>query len=102
MNDSATQCDDAHIMRACFVIYVTDGKSGMNINNLGALQRSFSALPVSSTYVENLIGNTPLLAIHCHFKSERRTIFAKAEHLPVERKDEGEEGATDETRNEHG
>ena len=68
-------------MRACFVIYVTDGKSGMNINNLGALQSSFSALPVSSTYVENLIGNTPLLAIHCHFKSQRRTIFAKAEHL---------------------
>lgn len=34
-----------------------------------------------SLYVENLIGNTPLLAVHFKFKGERRTIFAKAEHL---------------------
>src|SRR3954447_1329484 len=54
----------------------------MHINNdLNRLQNSFSTLPVSSTYVDNLIGNTPLLAIHCHFKGERRTVFAKAEHL---------------------
>lgn len=53
----------------------------MNINSLGDYQSQFSALPVSSTYVENLIGNTPLLAVHFHFKGERRTIFAKAEHL---------------------
>jgi cysteine synthase len=34
-----------------------------------------------SLYVENLIGNTPLLAVHFKFRGERRTIFAKAEHL---------------------
>ena len=53
----------------------------MNINSLEDFQSHFSAIPVSSTYVENLIGNTPLLAIHFHYKGERRTIFAKAEHL---------------------
>lgn len=53
----------------------------MNANSLGDFQQSFSTLPVSSTYVESLIGNTPLLAIHCHFKGHRRTVFAKAEHL---------------------
>ena len=53
----------------------------MNTNNLADYQSHFSATPVSTSYVENLIGNTPLLAIHCHFKGERRTIFAKAEHL---------------------
>ncbi len=53
----------------------------MNINSLADYQSHFSAVPVSTSYVENLIGNTPLLAIHCHFKGERRTIFAKAEHL---------------------
>ena len=53
----------------------------MNINSLEDFQRHFSAIPVSSTYVESLIGNTPLLAIHFHYKGERRTIFAKAEHL---------------------
>ena len=53
----------------------------MNINSLEDFQSHFSAIPVSSTYVESLIGNTPLLAIHFHYKGERRTIFAKAEHL---------------------
>lgn len=53
----------------------------MNINNLSEYQSHFSALPTSSSYVENLIGNTPLLAIHFHYKGERRTVFAKAEHL---------------------
>lgn len=53
----------------------------MKINNLDAYQSHFSAVPVSSSYVENLIGNTPLLAVHFHFKGKRRTIFAKAEHL---------------------
>jgi cysteine synthase len=49
--------------------------------NLNSYQQNFSTVPVSSTYVENLIGNTPLLAIHCHFRGRRRTVFAKAEHL---------------------
>ncbi len=53
----------------------------MNTNSLAAYQNRFSAVPVSSSYVENLIGNTPLLAVHFHFRGERRTIFAKAEHL---------------------
>jgi cysteine synthase len=53
----------------------------MQINDLSSFQNHFSAVPVSSGYVENLIGNTPLLAIHLHFRGERRTIFAKAEHL---------------------
>lgn len=53
----------------------------MQINNLSEFQGHYAAVPVSSSYVENLIGNTPLLAIHCHFKGERRTVFAKAEHL---------------------
>lgn len=53
----------------------------MNTNNLADYQNHFAATPVSSSYVENLIGNTPLLAIHFHFHGKRRTIFAKAEHL---------------------
>lgn len=53
----------------------------MNINSLSDYQSHFSALPASSAYVENLIGNTPLLSIHFHYKGKRRTIFAKAEHL---------------------
>lgn len=53
----------------------------MNKNDLSAFQSTFSALPNSSSQVGNLVGNTPLLAIHCHFKGERRTVFAKAEHL---------------------
>jgi len=31
--------------------------------------------------LKSLIGNTPLLAIDLEFKGEKRTIFAKAEHL---------------------
>lgn len=53
----------------------------MNTNNLTDYQNHFAATPVSTSYVENLIGNTPLLAIHFHFHGKRRTIFAKAEHL---------------------
>ena len=53
----------------------------MGINNLHDFQESFAAIPASRKYVENLIGNTPLLAVHFHFKEQRRTIFAKAEHL---------------------
>lgn len=53
----------------------------MKINDLASFQNHFSAVPVKSGYVENLIGNTPLLAVHFHFNGERRTIFAKAEHL---------------------
>jgi cysteine synthase A len=53
----------------------------MKTNNLDEFQKHFSAVPVSSSYVENLIGNTPLLAVHFHYCGKRRTIFAKAEHL---------------------
>lgn len=53
----------------------------MNNNDLRNYQNHYAALPVSSSYVENLIGNTPLLAVHCHYKGARRTVFAKAEHL---------------------
>lgn len=53
----------------------------MNTNSLGDYQSHYSAVPSNASYVENLIGNTPLLAVHCHFKGERRTVFAKAEHL---------------------
>lgn len=53
----------------------------MNTNSLDDYQNSFSKVPISSSYVENLIGNTPLLSIHFHYKGKRRTIFAKAEHL---------------------
>lgn len=52
----------------------------MNFANLIEYQNHFAAAG-KSLYVENLIGNTPLLAIHFKFKGERRTIFAKAEHL---------------------
>lgn len=53
----------------------------MPTSKLAAFQSRFAALPASSSYVENLIGNTPLLAIHFHLDGKRRTIFAKAEHL---------------------
>jgi len=52
----------------------------MNFANLIEYQNHFASAG-KSLYVENLIGNTPLLAIHFKFKGERRTIFAKAEHL---------------------
>jgi len=53
----------------------------MNTRELSEFQGIYSAQQISPCYVENLIGNTPLLAIHCHFRGERRTVFAKAEHL---------------------
>jgi cysteine synthase A len=53
----------------------------MSASKLDRFQEKFSAVPASTHYVENLIGNTPLLAVHFHFHGERRTIFAKAEHL---------------------
>jgi cysteine synthase A len=53
----------------------------MNLNNLSDYQSSYAALPTSASYVESLIGNTPLLAVHFHYKGKRRTLFAKAEHL---------------------
>lgn len=53
----------------------------MNTNRLSDYQSRYAAVQSCSTYVENLVGNTPLLAVHCHFKGERRTVFAKAEHL---------------------
>jgi len=53
----------------------------MNINRLSEFQSHYAARASSSSYAEVLIGNTPLLAIHCHFRGKRRTVFAKAEHL---------------------
>ncbi|MBS1795957.1 MAG: cysteine synthase family protein [Acidobacteria bacterium] len=52
----------------------------MNFANLIEYQNHFASAG-KSLYVENLIGNTPLLAVHFKFRGERRTIFAKAEHL---------------------
>lgn len=52
----------------------------MNFANLVEYQNHFAGAG-KSLYVENLIGNTPLLAVHFKFHGERRTIFAKAEHL---------------------
>lgn len=52
----------------------------MNFVNLIEYQNHFAGAG-KSLYVENLIGNTPLLAVHFKFRGERRTIFAKAEHL---------------------
>lgn len=52
----------------------------MNFASLIEYQNHF-ANAGKSLYVENLIGNTPLLAVHFKFRGERRTIFAKAEHL---------------------
>lgn len=53
----------------------------MNFANLQDYQNHFSVGAGNSPYVETLIGNTPLLAVHFKFRGERRTIFAKAEHL---------------------
>ena len=53
----------------------------MASGSLHEFQQHFSDVPLSASYVESLIGNTPLLAIHFHYKGQRRTIFAKAEHL---------------------
>jgi cysteine synthase A len=50
---------------------------------LREFQEHFSAVPMSASYIESLIGNTPLLAVHFHYRGRRRTIFAKAEHLNV-------------------
>jgi len=56
-------------------------EGGMASVSLHQFQQHFSEVPLSASYVESLIGNTPLLAIHIHYKGQRRTIFAKAEHL---------------------
>lgn len=53
----------------------------MRLNSLFDYQNSFRTGHENAPYVENLIGNTPLLAIHFKFHGQRRTIFAKAEHL---------------------
>jgi cysteine synthase A len=55
--------------------------SNMNTKSLSDYQSRYAVMPVSAGYVENLVGNTPLLSIHFHYKGKRRTIFAKAEHL---------------------
>jgi len=31
--------------------------------------------------LKNIIGNTPLLAIHCRYRGEHRVVYAKAEHM---------------------
>jgi cysteine synthase A len=56
-------------------------ETGMASGTLHEFQQHFSDAPPSASYVESLIGNTPLLAIHFHYRGQRRTIFAKAEHL---------------------
>ena len=53
----------------------------MRANSLFDYQNRFHTGHQNAPYVENLIGNTPLLAIHFKFHGQRRTIFAKAEHL---------------------
>ena len=53
----------------------------MRANSLLDYQNRFHTGHQNAPYVENLIGNTPLLAIHFKFHGQRRTIFAKAEHL---------------------
>ena len=55
----------------------------MNSANLIEYQNHFASAG-KSLYVENLIGNTPLLAVHFKFHGERRTIFVKAELHPLE------------------
>ena len=56
-------------------------EAGMASGALHEFQQHFSEVPLSASYVDSLIGKTPPLAIHFHYKGERRTIFAKAEHL---------------------
>jgi cysteine synthase A len=53
----------------------------MSSDALDQLQKSFSDKPTSPSHVRGLIGGTPMLAVHCHYRGQRRTIFAKAEHL---------------------
>jgi len=53
----------------------------MRTGALHQLQERFSARPASAEYIRALIGNTPMLAVYCHYRGKRRTIFAKAEHL---------------------
>lgn len=40
-------------------------------------------IPKGFRNLRQLIGNTPLLAIHCRFNGKRRVIYAKAEHLSM-------------------
>lgn len=55
--------------------------TSMQTHSLFDFQNRFHTGHENACYVENLIGNTPLLAIHFKFQGQRRTIFAKAEHL---------------------
>lgn len=63
-------------MRPCY-----QSAWSMRSRALHQLQERFSERPASAQYIRGLVGNTPLLAVHCHHRGKRRTIFAKAEHL---------------------
>jgi len=43
--------------------------------------RGISNAPPKFKELKHLIGNTPLLAIHCAFRGKERVVYAKAEHL---------------------
>jgi cysteine synthase len=52
-----------------------------NERNLSRFRDHFDQTHQSLSQVEELVGNTPLLAVHFKFKGEKRVVFAKAEHL---------------------
>lgn len=52
-----------------------------NSAKLHRFSEHFDQTHQSLSQVEELVGNTPLLAVHLKYKGEKRVIFAKAEHL---------------------
>ena len=52
-----------------------------NSEKLSAFSDHFDQTHQSLSQVEELVGNTPLIAVHLKYKGRKRVIFAKAEHL---------------------
>ena len=52
-----------------------------NSEKLHRFSEHFDQTHQSLSQVEELVGNTPLIAVHLKFKGSKRVIFAKAEHL---------------------
>lgn len=52
-----------------------------NAEHLHSFSEHFDQTHQSLSQVEELVGNTPLIAVHLKFKGEKRVVFAKAEYL---------------------
>ena len=52
-----------------------------NFSSLRSFQTRFDETHQTISQIEELVGNTPMLAVHFKFRGQKRVIFAKAEYL---------------------